>query len=83
MEIVDVEQRVFRSGIVRWDGKSHELISFEEGRVVGHVDSFRQVSIADLAAEFVLDPKEVAAAVGEPTDHVVWVRYLKEDNQRL
>lgn len=75
-EIVDMNQQRLCGGIVRWTGNSHELISFEDGRFVRKLDSFQPTQVAAVAAEFKLDPREIAEVIGETVDQRVWVRYL-------
>ncbi|WP_170328185.1 helix-turn-helix transcriptional regulator [Ruegeria arenilitoris] len=77
-EIVDTERRMLCGGIVRWSGRSHELISFEDGRIVRSLESFHPIQAQDLAIEFDLDLNEVVETVGNSSNQQVCIRYLKE-----
>lgn len=75
-EIVDMERQRLCGGIVRWAGKSHELIPFEDGRFVRQLDSFQKVRVEVLAAEFKLDPEEIGKMIGQSVNQHLWVRYF-------
>ena len=75
-EIVDMDQQRLCGGIVRWAGNTYELISFEDGRFIRQLDSYQAVRIEALAAEYKLDPKEIAEVVETSDDQRMWVRYL-------
>ncbi|MES0827950.1 autoinducer binding domain-containing protein [Ruegeria sp. SCP11] len=75
-EIVDAERRMLCGGIVRWSGRSHELISFEEGRTVRNLDSFQAVRVADLMKDFNLDAERILEELGYDRDQSVRIRYL-------
>lgn len=76
-ELVDMELRTLCGGIVRWSGRSHELIAFEEGGLVRSLDSFQSGQVEDLVAEFGLNPAEVTEVRGDSDDQALWIRYLK------
>ncbi|MCL6285957.1 LuxR family transcriptional regulator [Ruegeria sp. 2012CJ41-6] len=75
-ELVNMESQRLCGGIVRWGGRSHELINFEDGRLVRNVDSFQSVQITDLAIEFNLSANEVVEELGCNRDQRLWIRYL-------
>lgn len=75
-ELVDIEHRTLCGGIVRWSGRSHELITFEEGRLVRNLDSFRSVAVEDLAEKFNLEVGGFHDTFGKTPDHRIWVRYF-------
>ncbi|WP_171124775.1 MULTISPECIES: autoinducer binding domain-containing protein [unclassified Ruegeria] len=75
-ELVNMESQRLCGGIVRWGGRSHELINFEDGRLVRNVDSFQPVQITDLAREFNLSANEVVEELGCNCDQRLWTRYL-------
>ncbi len=75
-ELVDMEHRTLCGGIVRWSGKSHELIAFEQGRLARSLDSFHSVQVEDLVVEFGLNPAEITEVVGDSDDRALWIRYL-------
>ncbi len=75
-ELVDVERRTLCGGIVRWSGRSHELIVFEDGRTVRNLESFRAVQIEDLAKDFNLDANRFLEELGCNRDQCVWARHL-------
>lgn len=75
-ELVDMEHRTLCGGIVRWSGRSHELIAFEENRLVRNLDSSRSVAVEDLAEEFNLEVGGFHDTFGKTPDHRIWVRYL-------
>ncbi|WP_271952262.1 helix-turn-helix domain-containing protein [Ruegeria faecimaris] len=75
-ELVDVERRTLCGGIVRWSGRSHELIAFEDGRTIRNLESFRAVQIEDLAKDFNLDANRFLEELGCNRDQCVWARHL-------
>ncbi|WP_170425186.1 autoinducer binding domain-containing protein [Ruegeria arenilitoris] len=75
-ELVDMEHRTLCGGIVRWSSRSHELIAFEEGRLVRSLDSFQSVQVEDLVMKFGLSPAEITEVVEDSDDQALWIRYL-------
>ncbi|SMO83934.1 LuxR family transcriptional regulator [Ruegeria faecimaris] len=75
-ELVNMESQQLCGGIVRWGGRSHELINFEDGRLVRNTDSFQPVQITKLAREFNLSANEVVEELGCNRDQRLWIRYL-------
>ncbi|WP_348540418.1 autoinducer binding domain-containing protein [Ruegeria sp. HKCCSP351] len=77
-ELVDVERQTLCGGIVHWSGRSHELITFEEGRTARNLDSFRAVQVQNLAKDFNLNAEEIIEKLGLNRDQSVWIRYINE-----
>ncbi len=75
-ELVNMESQRLCGGIVRWGGRSHELINFEDGRLVRNADSFQPVQITDLAREFNLSANEVVEELACNRDQRLRIRYL-------
>lgn len=75
-ELVNMERQRLCGGIVRWGGRSHEFIAFEDGRLVRNADSFQPVQIADLAREFNLCANEVVEELACKRDQRLRIRYL-------
>ena len=75
-EFADAEGQTLCGGIVRWSGRSHELITFEEGRAVRNLDSFQAVRIHDIARDFNLDAEGISEELGVKRDQGVWIRFL-------
>ncbi|WP_170765849.1 autoinducer binding domain-containing protein [Ruegeria lacuscaerulensis] len=75
-ELVNMESQRLCGGIVRWSGRSHELITFEEGRTVRNLDSFQAVQVADLMKDFNLDAERILEELGCDRDQSVRIRYL-------
>ncbi|WP_298855585.1 autoinducer binding domain-containing protein [uncultured Ruegeria sp.] len=75
-ELVNMESQRLCGGIVRWGGRSHEFIAFEEGRTVRNLESFHAVQVENLAGEYNLDINEVLEAIGANKKQVVWIRRI-------
>ncbi|WP_171238909.1 autoinducer binding domain-containing protein [Ruegeria sp. HKCCA5763] len=75
-ELVNMESQRLCGGIVRWSGRSHEFIAFEDGRLVRNADSFQPVQITDLAREFNLSANEVVEELTCNRDQRLRIRYL-------
>ncbi|MES0828207.1 helix-turn-helix transcriptional regulator [Ruegeria sp. SCP11] len=75
-ELVNMESQRLCGGIVRWGGRSHEFIAFEDGRLVRNADSFQPVQITDLVREFNLSANEVVEELARNRDQRLRIRYL-------
>ena len=75
-EIADAEGQTLCGGIVRWSGRSHELITFDEGRTVRNLDSFQAGQVQEIAKDFNLDAEGISEELGFKRDQSVWIRYL-------
>ncbi|WP_282170927.1 autoinducer binding domain-containing protein [Ruegeria atlantica] len=75
-ELVNMESQRLCGGIVRWGGRSHEFIAFEDGRTVRNLESFQSVQVEDFAIEYNLDINEVLGAIGADKKQLVWTRCI-------
>lgn len=63
-ELADAEGRTLCGGIVRWSGRSHELIPFEDGRTVRNLESFQAVQVKKLPTTSIWMQKESLKNLG-------------------
>ncbi|WP_280922857.1 MULTISPECIES: autoinducer binding domain-containing protein [unclassified Ruegeria] len=75
-ELVNMESQRLCGGIVRWGGRSHEFIAFEDGRLVRNADSFQAIQVQEIAKDFNQDAERIREELGLKRDQGVWIRYL-------